>query len=176
MKLSVFLRVPSPVTIRRAEVCANGAFTLIEIVIVVVIAMMILMLSVPSLTGVLADRRLRKSLDGFNDLVRQAQERSATEHRAYLIVWADKGAYLRPEVLAKDEEDKTTASFAVQSGSTLLLSLPAALRNKPPPEWIFWPSGTCEPAIVQFKGRDGEWKAEYSPLTARAKLLSYVAR
>jgi type II secretion system protein H len=154
----------------------SSGFTLIEIVIVVVISMMMLLLAVPSLTGVLADRRLRRSLDKFNALVRQAQEHSVAEHRAYLIVWADKGAYLRPEALAKDEDDTPTAFFPLEHGGKLALSLPAALRNNPPPEWIFWASGICEPAIVEFKGRDGEWKASYSPLTARAELLNYVAR
>ena len=49
--------------------------------------MLLLMLAVPSLSGVIANRRLKQSLDSFNQLVRQAQERSVTERRAYLIVW-----------------------------------------------------------------------------------------
>src|SRR6266699_1370233 len=97
------------------------AFTLIEIVITVFILMLVLLLAVPSLNGVLADKRLRRSLDGFNNLVRQAQERSVAER-------------------------------------------------------IFWPSGTCEPAVVEFNGRDGSWSAHYSALSARAELTSYAAR
>ena len=57
-------------------------------------SLLLLMLAVPSLEGVLADKRLRRSLDRFNDLVRQAQERSVADHRAYLIVWRDKGVSL----------------------------------------------------------------------------------
>jgi hypothetical protein len=128
------------------------------------------------LTGVLADRRLRQSLDGFNNLVRQAQERSVTEHRAYLIVWGDKGVMLRPEVFAKDEKAKAVAEFQLGRNDILKLALPAALTKNPPAEWIFWPSGTCEPAIVQFKGRAGSWTANYSALTVRADLASYAAR
>ena len=77
-------------------------FTLLEIMISVCILLLILGLAVPSLTGVIADKRLRRSLNEFNDMVRQAQERSVAEHRAYLIVWSDKTAVLRPESLAKD--------------------------------------------------------------------------
>ena len=33
----------------------------------------------------MADHRLRRSLDDFNDLVRQAQERSVSERRPYLL-------------------------------------------------------------------------------------------
>ena len=61
------------------------AFTLVEIVLAVFILMLLLLLAVPSLNGVLADRRLRHSLDSFNNLVRQAQERSVAERRPYLI-------------------------------------------------------------------------------------------
>ena len=151
-------------------------FTLLEIMISVCILLLILGLAVPSLTGVIADKRLRRSLNEFNDMVRQAQERSVAEHRAYLIVWGDKAAALRPESFAKDEEPKDAAQFALARGEALNLSLPSALRKDPPGEWIFWPSGTCEPAVVQFSGRDGSWTANYSALTARPELTNYAAR
>src|SRR5438552_13687919 len=67
------------------------------------------MLAVPSLSGVIANRRLKQSLDSFNQLVRQAQERSVTERRAYLIVWGKNSVLLRPEVFAEGEEEKATA-------------------------------------------------------------------
>jgi Tfp pilus assembly protein FimT len=149
---------------------------LIEIVIVVFILMLVLLLAMPSLTGVLADKRLRRSLDGFNDLVRQAQERSVTEHRSYLIVWGKKSVALRPETFAKNEEENATSTFQLARGEVLKLTLPAALTKDPPGEWIFWPSGICEPAVVEFKGRDGGWTANYSALTARAELVKYAAR
>ena len=58
------------------------AFTLVEIVLVVFILMLLLLLAVPSLSGLLANNRLRRSLNGFNNLVRQAQERSVAERPA----------------------------------------------------------------------------------------------
>jgi prepilin-type N-terminal cleavage/methylation domain-containing protein len=151
-------------------------FTLIEIVIVVAISMLVLLVSVPSLNGVLADRRLHRSLDAFNNLVYQAQERSVIEHRAYLIVWGDDEILLRPEAFAKKETATATATFPIAHGEALKLLLPAALIKSPPGEWIFWPSGICEAATVQFTGRDGTWAARYSPLTARGELISYAAR
>jgi Tfp pilus assembly protein FimT len=152
------------------------AFTLIEIVIVVFILMLVFLLAVPSLNGVLADKRLRRSLDRFNNLVHQAQARSVAERRAYLIVWRKKEVVLRPEVLAKDEEAKVLSEFQLARGDALKLTLPAALTKNPPPQWIFWPSGTCEPAVIEFSGRDGSWSAQYSALSARAELTSYAAR
>jgi type II secretory pathway pseudopilin PulG len=151
-------------------------FTLVEIVLAVFIFMLLIALAVPSLTGVLADRQLKRSLDGFNNLVRHAQERSVAERKAYLIVWSKDKVVARPEALAEDEEVKATAEFALGRGELLKLSLPAALTNKHPAEWIFWPSGTCEPAIVQFNGRSGSWAANYAPLTARAEVTNYAPR
>ena len=152
------------------------AFTLIEIALSIFILLLILVLAVPSLSGVIANRRLKQSLDSFNQLVRQAQERSVTERRAYLIVWGKNSVLLRPEVLAEDEEEKPTAVLRLGKGSWIRISLPAALLGKPPAEWIFWPSGTCEPATVQFKGPAGGWTANYSPLTAQPELTQYAAR
>ena len=152
------------------------AFTLIEIALSIFILMLLLMLAVPSLSGVIASRRLKQSLDEFNNLVRQAQERSVTERRPYLIVSSKSGVLLRPEVFGEDEEVKPTTEFRLSKGSMLRLSLPAALAGKHPAEWIFWPSGNCEPAIVQFKGPAGLWTASYSPLTAQPEITQYAAR
>ena len=152
------------------------AFTLIEIALSIFILLLLLLLAVPSLSGVVADRRLKQSLDNFNQLVRQAQERSVTERRAYLIVWGKNSVLLRPEVFAEGEEEKPTAVLGLSKGSWIRISLPAALLGKPPAEWIFWPSGTCEPATVQFRGPAGTWTANYSPLTVQPELTQYAAR
>jgi type II secretory pathway pseudopilin PulG len=152
------------------------AFTLIEIALSIFILLLLLVLAVPSLSGVIANRRLKQSLDSFNQLVRQAQERSVIERRAYLIVWGKNSVLLRPEVFEKDEEEKPTAVLRLPKGSWIRISLPVALMGKPPAEWIFWPSGTCEPATVQFRGPAGGWTANYSPLTAQPELTQYAAR
>jgi len=152
------------------------AFTLIEIALSIFILLLLLVLAVPSLSGVIANRRLKQSLDSFNQLVRQAQERSVTERRSYLIVWGKNSVLLRPETFAEGEEPKATAVFRLGKGSLLKLSLPVALADKHPAEWIFWPSGNCEPALVQFRGPAGTWTANYSPLTAQPELTQYAAR
>src|SRR5207247_7543527 len=113
--------------IGRARSIKRRAFTLIEIIIAVAILTVVLLMAVPSLIGVLADRRLRASLDQFNNLVRQAQERSVSEHRPYLIVWGDKDVVVQPEAFMKDEEKTPVATLAVEHGSALTLNLPAAL-------------------------------------------------
>jgi len=152
------------------------AFTLIEIIIAVAILAILLLMAVPSLSGVIASNRLRASLDEFNNLVRQAQERSVAEHRPYLIVWGDKDVIVQPETFTKDEEKKAAATFSLERGTVLTLTLPAALTAKPAGEWIFWPTGTCEPATVHFAGKAGTWTANYSPLTGQCELANYAAK
>jgi type II secretory pathway pseudopilin PulG len=152
------------------------AFTLIEIALSIFILMLLLVLAVPSLTGVFSSRRLKQSLDQFNSLVYQAHERSVLERRPYLIVWGKSGVLLRPESFKEDEEAKATAELRLGKGTLLKLSLPAALAQDHPWEWIFWPSGNCEPATVQFSGPAGQWTANYSPLTAQPEITQYAAR
>jgi prepilin-type N-terminal cleavage/methylation domain-containing protein len=154
----------------------RDGFTLVELAIAVVILLVVLLLAVPSLTGVLADKRLRRSLDGVNKLVLQAQERSISERRSYLIVWRDKDFALRPEGFLQGEDRKPVATLGFQKGDSFTLTFPAAMEEEPPSEWIFWPSGNCEPAIVTYRGANGAWKAKYSALTARPELISYVVR
>jgi prepilin-type N-terminal cleavage/methylation domain-containing protein len=151
-------------------------FTLIELAIAIVILVLLMMLAVPSINGVLADRRLRRSLDGFNAIVREAQERSITERRPYLIVWGEGKVGLRPEGLSRGESPEPAVKLKLGKKEGLTVSFPAALVDDPPPEWIFWPSGTCEPAVVSFHGNDGKWTASYSALTARSETVAYVAK
>jgi len=151
-------------------------FTLIEIALSIFILLLLLVLAVPSFSGVIANRRLKESLDEFNNLVYLAQERSVAERRPYLIVWGKNNLVVRPEAFAEDEEANAKAEFRLTRGSTLRLSLPVALMEKYPAEWIFWPSGACEPATVRFQGPAGSWTANYSPLTGRPEITSYAVR
>lgn len=153
----------------------TGGFTIIEVVLSVFILMLLMMLAVPSMTGVMADRRLRQSLDRFNDLAHQAQQKSIAEHRAYLLTWTSKAIELRPEALNDTDSPDPITRLVPQRGESYSLALPFALKKNPPAEWIFWPSGTCEPAEVTFTGRNGTWTASYSPLTVQADLTAYVA-
>jgi type II secretory pathway pseudopilin PulG len=154
----------------------RDAFTLIEIVLAIVILMVVLVMAVPSLTGVLADRQLRRSLDAVNQLVLQAQDRSISERRPYLIVWRNKQFALRPEGFRRGEDRKPLATLKWQKGESFTLSLPAAIEDLPASEWIFWSSGNCEPAVVTYRGPSGAWTAKYSALTARPELMNYAVR
>ena len=160
----------------RFQLDRRPGFTLLELGIAVVILVLLMMLAVPSMSGVIADKRLRKSLDGFNAVVRQAQQRSMTERRPYLVIVADGKVGLRAEGLFRSESPEPEMKLKLGKNESLSIVFPAALYENVPPEWIFWPSGNCEPAVVTYRGRDGSWKANYSALTARSETVSYVAK
>src|SRR2546430_7298674 len=107
-------------------------FTLVELAIAVTILVLLMMLAVPSMNGVLADRRLRRSLDGFNAIVREAQERSVAERRPYLIVWGDGKVGLRPEGLLKGEGPEPATKIKLAKNESLKVSFPAALVEDAP--------------------------------------------
>jgi type II secretory pathway pseudopilin PulG len=154
----------------------RDGFTLVELTIAVVILMVIMLVTVPSVKGVLADRQLRRSLDDVNRLVLQAQERSMTERRSYLIIWRNKQFALRPEGFIRGEDRKPIATVNFKKGESFTITFPSAIEEEPPSEWIFWPSGNCEPAVVTYRGTSGSWKAKYSALTARPELLNYAVK
>ena len=151
-------------------------FTLIEVAIAVFILMLLLLLSIPSVSGVLANRRLQRSLDAMNQIVRLAQEHSVQERRPYLIEWQRNSVILRPEAIAEGDPEAPTATLALDKGHAYVLRLPAALVKDPLAQWIFWPSGVCEPANIRFKGPDGSWEVNYAPLTARPEIVRYATR
>lgn len=151
-------------------------FTLIEIAISVFILMILILLAIPSVSGVLADRRLQHSLTAMNEIVRQAQEHSVRERRPYLIVWQKEAVILRPEALDKEQGETPVAQLALDKEHAFSLRLPAALEKEPLAQWIFWPSGTCEPANVSFQGSDGTWEVNYAPLTGRPEIVRYAAK
>src|SRR6476620_6322965 len=154
----------------------RAGFTLVEIAISVFILLIIMLIAVPSVRGVLADRRLQKSLDAMNQMVREAQEHSVQEQRPYLIEWQKNSIILRPESSREGDPVAPTTTLALDKGHAFLLRLPAALAKDPLAQWIFWPSGTCEPAHVRFKSPVGAWEANYSPLTARPEIVRYAPR
>lgn len=151
-------------------------FTLIEITISVFILALLLLIALPSVSGVIADRRLKRSLNAMNEIVRLAQERSVKERRPYLLEWQKGAVILRPESAQKGDPDGPTASLALEKGHAYILRLPSALEKGPFAQWVFWPSGTCEPAVVRFKGPEGAWEVNYSPLSVRPQIVRYATK
>jgi prepilin-type N-terminal cleavage/methylation domain-containing protein len=155
---------------------SRRGFTLIEIAITVFIVLLLLLLALPSVTGVLANRRLQRSLDAMNAIARQAQERSVKERRPYVLEWQKRTVILRPEEFQDGDSQAPVAQLALEKGQAYILRLPAALVKGPFAQWVFWPSGTCEPANIEFKSLHGSWEVSYNPLSVQPKIVRYAAK
>ena len=146
----------------------NG-FTLLEILLAVFIAAMVVLIAVPSVTGVLEELRMKRSFEAFNKLVEEARLRSVNERRSYRIVWGKGVLTVEPADVGGLETDDNLEIVELRTSKDeeFAIQFPAALVPSPPPVWVFWPNGTCEPAVVAHTGRSGNWVAIYNPLTGR---------
>jgi len=156
----------------RSTRSGRSAFTLLEVVLAIFIAVLIMLAAVPSINGVLEAQRARKLFTQFDDLARQASVRAVTERRPYVLAWDDSGVTMRPQSPNQDEQpaDSDRVEFGDRLAPDLLL--PAALSKDPPRIWAFWPTGTCEPATVTCHIAGAPWTAAYDPLSEQAAFSS----
>lgn len=150
----------------------RDGFTLLEICIAVFIALLMLLMAVPSIQGLFSEREIKRTFDNFSALVIDAQTRAISEQRAYLIEWDDEGLLLRPVQPSNRDEAKGITRIDFGKHEAYDIDLPAALMKEPPKSWVFWPTGTCEAAKISYNGAAGSWTAEYNPLTVRPMLLT----
>jgi prepilin-type N-terminal cleavage/methylation domain-containing protein len=148
----------------------RDGFTLLELCLVIMIMLLLVGLAVPSLRGLFAEQELKKTFEQFDDFVRRTQMRAATERRAMVMIWDGEGITVQPDEPTAEDTAGEADYFPFTDG-VLALERPAALEEKPAVEWLFWRSGTCEPAIIHFEGNAGAWSVEYDPLTVRAAFL-----
>ena len=149
----------------------RAGFTLLELCVAIVIVMMVLGVAVPNVRSAMAEARMKKSFEEFDDFVRKAQMRSVAERMTVVLVWGKEGIDLGPERATQEGEEPRIEHFPFGEGRTYVLARPASLAKDPPPEWPFWRSGTCEPVVVSFEGREGRWTVRYDALTAQGTFL-----
>lgn len=155
---------------------AAGGFTLLEMILAIALAVGVLTMAIPSVTGFFSGERLRAIFAKFDRLVQEARQRSVSERRAYVIVWDDGRIVLLPEEPREDDPPQAQESLAVERGDDFIIQFPSALVEKWAPVWTFWPTGTCEAAVVRYEGKEGVWVARYDPLTANALLEESAPR
>ncbi len=155
----------------------RAAFTLLEICLALLIGLLLVLLAVPSVSGLLAEQRLRKSFERFDRLVVEAKRRSVSEQQPWRLVWESKDIALVPVGRRTGAGDASLPERLVPARDEAFhLQRPAALRKNPPPEWVFWPDGTCEPAVIAFAGQSGKWEVRYDALTARGVFIRSETR
>ena len=134
------------------------------------IVLLLFGLAIPSVNGLFKEQRLRKTFEQFDDFVRRTQMRAVKERRGMVMIWDGEGITVQPDE-PKEEDSAGEGDYFPFADGTLALERPAALEKKPAVEWLFWRSGTCEPAIIHFVGNAGNWTVQYDPLTVHAAFL-----
>lgn len=158
----------------RLSVHTRSGFTLLEISLSILIAVVIMAVAIPSLSGVLGGSKAQSCFEAFDQMAQEARQRARAEERNYVIVWGrDRWVLMRPEQPANRAEAEGLRQWRIAKDETLELHLPAALTAKgatPDAIWTFWTNGVCEPAEVRYKGAAGQWAATYNPFTAQAEV------
>ena len=147
----------------------STGFTLLEICLAIMIALLLVSAAVPSIGSLLAEREQKKSFEAFDELVREAQRLSIETRRAVVLVWEKGGVLMRYAEKRKGDEDEVLKALPVAEGAVYDLKFPAALVDKPDRIWTFWPSGACEPVVIRYGTASVGWMVDYDPLTAQAR-------
>lgn len=141
-------------------------FTLLELCIAIFIALLVISMAIPTLSGVLEGSREEISYREWDDLVQDARQRAMQERRQWLLEWQPGAVVLRPAESPEVEE-----SFPIGKDETMRVEFPNALIENPSAQWAFWPSGGCEAAVVKWSDGRRNWTATYNPLTAQAEVV-----
>jgi type II secretory pathway pseudopilin PulG len=151
----------------------RAGFTLLEICLALAIGVMLILLAVPSISGLLAEQRLKQSFERFDQLVAVAKLKSMTEQRTYTLAWDHKGIAVRAlGTRDSGNEDDAENRLVFEKDESFELIRPGALLKDAPSEWAFWRNGICEPAQISFHGQAGSWLVSYDPLTARGTFVN----
>ncbi len=160
----------------------HAAFTLVELMLTIAIVLMIVMLAIPSVGGMSAEKRLHETFEKFDDLARKAQLNAISGQRSWVLVWGEGVVSLQPDQPTPEERLNEGAGvredMALGEDETLWLERPASLLppKETPGEWTFWRSGTCEPVFVNYHGPAGSWRAQYNPLTGIGEIIEQVTK
>ncbi|MEO6742339.1 MAG: type II secretion system protein [Chthoniobacteraceae bacterium] len=161
---------------------SSRAFTLIEMMLAIAIAIAVTVLAVPNLRGMSRERRLHETFENFDAFIRKAQLNAVREQRSWSVSWQEDRILVRPGESASEAGenggDAQQEELPISKDESYTLDRHAALLapKDTPAVWTFWRSGTCEPVIVGYSGPDGTWSAQYDPLTGHGEITDQTVR
>ena len=161
---------------------SRRAFTLIEMMLAIAIAIAVTVLAIPNMRGMSRERRLHETFEKFDAFARKAQLNAVQEQRSWSLSWQKDRVLLQPDEPTPEEREKggdaLQEELPVAEDESYTLERHAALLppKDTPPVWTFWRSGTCEPVIVGYSGPDGTWSAQYDPLTGHGEIIDQAVR
>ncbi len=165
------------------DLSSRRAFTLIEMMLAIAIAIAVTVLAIPNLRGMSREKRLHETFEKFDALARTAQANAVHDQRSWSISWQPDRILVQPDEPTPEERENGTAAAQVEElpiskEESYTIDRHASLLplKDTPAVWTFWRSGTCEPVVVGYSGPDGTWSAQYDPLTGHGEIVDQTVR
>jgi len=134
----------------------NNAFTLVEIMLVIIITGIILALAAPNFSKGYSRFQLRQTADDLLTVSRWAQAMAIGQERIYaLSLTSDHRSYMLVRVKS-DDENLTQDNFEPVNGALgRKHTIPDTIRLNTQVDRIeFYPDGTIDPAIIRLASPD----------------------
>ena len=131
---------------------ANNAFTLVEILLVIIIIGIVLALAAPNFSKGYSRFQLNRTADDLLNVSRWAQAMAIGQQRTYALSLAgDHRSYQIMMVKANDEGNDQDTFEPVHGALGRMHSIPETIRLDTRDEHIgFYPDGTIDPATIQL--------------------------
>ena len=161
---------------------SRRAFTLIEMMLAIAIAIAVTLLTIPNLRGMSHERRLHETFEKFDAFARKGQLNAVRDQRSWSISLQPERVLLQADEPTPEERENGTdgqqEELPISSEESYTLTRHAALLppKDTPAVWTFWRSGTCEPVVVSYSGPDGTWSAQYDPLTGHGEIVDQAVQ
>ncbi len=174
-----------------------GAFTLIEIMVTLVLITLIIGIGALSIDSLNDEKKLRQPAGKLRDMAREAMRRAVTQQRSYSIFLNQnffmlRETYVRQEdidnfhkeqneqfaqkSLFEDEEavrpsQRIVERFELNEGFSMQMRrwIQSEFTEPKGQEWVFSPSGICEPVTIRFSNEKGYIEMDFNPLTAKVQ-------
>jgi prepilin-type N-terminal cleavage/methylation domain-containing protein len=132
----------------------KAAFTLIELLTVIVILSVMVGLSVPNFSKSFSRMELKKTASNIAYLVRWAQARAVNENLKYQLVFLDNSRNYRI-LRAKSSEENFNESFVpVPVHMGRVFSIPASVTVEQGGSLKIYPDGTLDKIRIKLKGKN----------------------
>ena len=130
----------------------DGAFTLVEILAVLLLLGILLGIALPRFSGTTQDFQLVNSARNLAKLLTYAQERSIVERVSYQAVFDARGASYWLERI--HEEERRTVAQRIEGRYGRTTTLPTGIEFRFPAEPIhFYPDGTSDPFSIELSAQ-----------------------
>ncbi len=167
----------------------TAGFTMMELLVSLFLVVIILAIAAVSLETVSDESRLRQPVSELTSFAKKAVKAAVAEQRSYSIFFYPRDFLMRERYPAvrleedffkggaieevegeAEDEDETIVVFRHDLGEELGVEVRRWNREEwevpNDLEWVFEPSGLCEPLSVRFVRRGGYVEVDFNPLTA----------